>query len=100
MTRDEIVEFLTEQVGDDETLLLADGFEGAFIGISSRGFNGPPCAVYDRNKCIGILMLRDGMTFEEAEEFFDFNVGGAWLGYQTPIYLTPIKPVLVERADV
>jgi hypothetical protein len=64
--------------------LLLDGFEGAFIGISRR-CGQPALATYSRHKCIGILMERDGMSREEAEEFFEFNVQGAWVGPQTPI---------------
>ena len=30
---------------------------------------------------------RDGMTQEEALEFFEFNVVGAWVGEQTPIFV-------------
>ena len=58
-------------------MLLADGFEGAFIGISHRfGFD-VPVATYDRETCIEILM-RDDRTREEADEFFEYNVIGSW----------------------
>ena len=33
--------------------------------------------VYDYEKCIGILMARDGMTREIAEEYFEYNALGA-----------------------
>ena len=33
-------------------------------------------------------MNRDGMTDEEAEEFFTYNVSGSWVGEHTPIYVT------------
>jgi hypothetical protein len=29
-------------------------------------------------------------TRDEAEEFFDFNIAGAWMGEQTPIILRRI----------
>ena len=51
-------------------------------------FNRPPLATYDRDKCIEILVKRDEMTYEEAVEFFEFNVSGAWVGENTPIFLT------------
>lgn len=70
-------------LGEDETVLLADGFESAFIGIG-RQF-GNPIAIYDRSKCIEILM--EEMTEEEAEEYFQYNTEGAWVGNQTPIFL-------------
>lgn len=63
--------------------LLMDGFDDALIGIASQFSNGP-IALYDRSKCIEVLM-RDGATWEEAEEYFSFNCEGAWLGKTTPI---------------
>ena len=35
-------------------------------------------------------MERDGMTHEEAIEWMDFNVTGAWLGETTPIFVHDI----------
>lgn len=71
----------------NEEALLADGFEDAFLGMCEV-FNRPPLATYDRDKCIEILVKRDEMTYEEAVEFFEFNVSGAWVGENTPIFLT------------
>ena len=69
----------------DETL-TADGFSEAFIGYIERcGEN--PVAIYDREKCIAILIKRDRMTEDEAVEFFDFNVEGSWVGRGTPGFL-------------
>jgi hypothetical protein len=31
--------------------------------------------------------MRDEMDHEVAEEYFQFNVEGAWVGEQTPIFL-------------
>jgi hypothetical protein len=65
--------------------LVADGFDEAIIGIG-RQFN-KNLVIYDEDKCIQILMERDGMTDEEAIEFFEFNVVGAYVGEYTPIYV-------------
>ena len=67
--------------------LLADGFEDAYIGWCEV-FHRPPLAAYDRDKCIEILMERDGMDYEEAEEYFNFNVSGSWVGDNTPVYIS------------
>ena len=69
------------------TVLLADGFEDAFIGLMYR-FTNAPVAAYDRAKCIQILMERDGMGEDEAEEFFEFNVIGAYVGELTPCFIS------------
>jgi len=67
-------------------MLLANGFEDAFLGEAMRyGFNGR-VAAYDYGKCLDILM-QDGMTYEEAEEFFSYNTLGAWVGEQTPVFI-------------
>jgi hypothetical protein len=32
-----------------------------------------------------VLMFRDGMTRDEADEYIEFNCIGAWVGEHTPI---------------
>ena len=44
-------------------------------------------AVYDINKCIEVLVDRDGMSHEEADEFLSFNTLGAFVGENGPIYI-------------
>lgn len=70
----------------DEDLLTADGFDDAILGVGTR-CGQLPIVVYDVAKAIDILITRDGMSYEEAEEFFTFNVEGAWVGEQTPVWL-------------
>lgn len=65
---------------------LFDGFEEAMTGIGSRGVGGKPVAVYDREKCIEILMGA-GATLAEAEEYFLHNVECVRVGEDTPIIL-------------
>jgi hypothetical protein len=84
----EILEAMRDQLADENPdALLADGFEDAFIGIG-RVFSNS-LAVYDRAKCIEIL-ISEGLTSEEAEEHFEYNVQGAYVGENTPIFL--VKP--------
>ena len=56
----------------------------AFLGVTD---DDPPRAVYSEEKVLDVLVKRDGMTYEEAIEFFDFNIRGSYLGEQTPIYI-------------
>lgn len=75
-----------------EGTLLADGFEEAYLGVTDLQPGRPVCAVYDSLKCINILMGRDKMTFEDALDFFEFNVTGAYVGDRTPFFVNiPIK---------
>jgi hypothetical protein len=69
----------------DESMLFADGLDAAIIGFAWR--DGVVIVVYDAQTIIDILCRRDGMEQEEAWEFFDYNIQGAWKGAMTPIYL-------------
>lgn len=68
----------------NEEMLFADGFDEALIGVGQRA-DGLSLAMYNANKCIEILMA-DGMTDEEAQEYFEFNVLGAYVGENTPMF--------------
>jgi hypothetical protein len=70
---------------DDVCVCYAVGFEDALIGVGTQ-FN-QPLAVYDWDKCVEILVRRDGMTEDEAMEYMDFNVTGAYVGKGTPIFV-------------
>ena len=80
-------EKLDEYIGDDYSILLADGLDEAFIGIGWQ-FN-TPLAMYDRDKCIEILESQ-GMTPDEAQEYFYYNTQGAYVGEQTPVFVERI----------
>ena len=66
--------------------MLADGFETAIIGLAHSAARESVVA-YDHDKCIQILMDRDGMDRETAQEFFDFNVVGAYVGPASPVFV-------------
>jgi hypothetical protein len=79
------IEMIKEQLIDENPeALLADGFDDALIGVARR-CGQPSLAVYDRTKCIEILS--NDMSHEEAEEHFEFNVTGSWVGPNTPIFM-------------
>lgn len=59
-------------------------FDEAILGVAER-FGMDPVVCYDRTRVIDIL-ARD-MPREEAEEYFEFNTIGAWMGDATPIFL-------------
>jgi hypothetical protein len=82
-TRAELVE-----LADDEELLFADGFDSALLGVIMR-CGQPPIVVYDRSACLAILMS-EGLSVEQAEEHFTFNVEGSWVGERTPGYLVTL----------
>lgn len=66
----------------DEQFLKADGLDEAVIGVEEDEMR----LVYSVDKCIEIFMTQ-GMEYDEALEFFDYNVRGAWMGDKTPIWV-------------
>jgi hypothetical protein len=66
--------------------LLADGLEAALVGYTVNHHH-PAVAVYDIGKCVDVLVERDGMTAEEADEFLSFNTLGAYVGENGPLFV-------------
>jgi hypothetical protein len=84
---------------NDDKPLLADGFDSAVLGLS-RGHEGADVAVYSIDRCIDILVKRDGMSEEEAIEFMNFNVLDAYMGPMTPIFVYEMDAAAInEYAD-
>ena len=85
----------------DLELLFLDGFDAALIGACMR-FGQEPVALYDRRKIIELIVqdstcpadldyeCEDGAAcdacYHAAEEYFEFNVIGAWVGDATPAF--------------
>jgi len=70
-------------------MLKADGFDDCILGVSEGAALGnleePELLVYSSSKIIE--KLAKDMTQEEAEEYFDFNILGAYMGAGTPIFV-------------
>lgn len=93
MTREEIAEI-------NEEALIIDGFDSAIIGMAER-INLGPVVAYDEEKIIDILISQmeiedtEGMTEEEIQsekeimaiEYYEYNIKGAWMGENTPIFI-------------
>jgi hypothetical protein len=73
----------------DPDILLADGFDDALIGWTDSwsGTSREARAVYSADRCVEILMERDGMSRDMAEEYFEFNTAGAYVGPKTPVFV-------------
>jgi len=66
--------------------ILVDGFDDCIIGVGHRGGGGGSVIVYDREQIITKLVERDGLEYDEAEDHFDYNIAGTYLGDRTPIF--------------
>jgi len=95
--RNRITDYLEERWPHDlDKILLADGYEDAFLGVV-ESFGTAPKACYDYNKCLDILMTdgdfpsQTGMTYDEAVEYLEFNVTQAYVGEHTPAFIYPME---------
>jgi hypothetical protein len=78
------IQQILEKYPDDD-LIKAEGFDDAIIGICTNSQR----LVYSVQKSIEILKLE--MSHEEAVEHFYFNVAGADVGKQTPIWVEELE---------
>jgi hypothetical protein len=81
------VDELLEQAAEiNPEALYPTDMKKAVIGIVERcGMQ--PLVLLDRDKCIDILM-EQGMDEDDAEEFFEVNTLGSWMGEGTPCFAT------------
>lgn len=69
-------------------MLKIDGFDEAILGpayIWHTDGTRVEVLVYDAEEIRNILIRRDGMEHDEAREFIEFNIEGAYMGPDTPI---------------
>jgi hypothetical protein len=66
----------------DDTFMVADGFDDAIIGVDDNNLK----IVYDIDKVIDIL-IKDGMDVDEAIEYYEYNIAGAYVGENTPSFI-------------
>ena len=72
-----------------------DGLEDAIVGIGCK-YSNSPVVVYDEGLIIFTLMAEQEMEFEEAWEYYSFNIQGMWVGDNTPIIMVGMDD-LMER---
>lgn len=80
---DMISESFIQQV---EGAVLLEGFDEAIIGSAST-FGRDVVVAYDYKKIINLLINRDGMSYDEAVEYFDFKIGGLHVSDRNPIFV-------------
>jgi hypothetical protein len=81
MTIDELAE-------QNPEALTADGFEDAIIGVTVNHHH-PMVVVYDYRKCVEILVSQ-GLTHDDAQEYLSFNSLAAYVGEHGPLYMEKI----------
>lgn len=72
----------------DEEILLADGLDPALIGFSADSPASRMRAIYDYDACLTQLLITNPEWLpEDAQEWLDYNVLGAYVGDTTPLFV-------------
>lgn len=72
---------------DPEALLFMDGYDDCVVGVVER-FGQAPIVCYDKEKVLLKIATDSGMTEGDAEEWFEYNQIGAWMGDATPCFIS------------
>lgn len=73
---------------DRAGLLKLDGFDDCYLGVG-ESYGEQPALIYDYEKIMDKLK-QDGMSEEEAVEYYDFNILGSYVGEKMPVFLSRI----------
>jgi hypothetical protein len=83
-TTKELVEYVQDWADfSEEPLITFDGLDEAILGIA-RVHTQPTRVVYSFMGIIKILMENGIDDYDEAVEYFDFNISQLWAGDNTP----------------
>ena len=72
-----------EEYGMDLLFLSEDFFDDAIVGVTQSSQ-----VVYDIDRMIDLFAANNNCTEEEAMEYLDFNTLCAYVGEQTPVFIT------------
>ena len=66
--------------------MKADWYDDCIVGIGHR-CGSTAVLVYDIDMVIAKIMKRDKCDYEDALDFFEYNIGGAYVGEGTPLFM-------------
>jgi len=76
---------LAEEWDTDLLFLSDEEFDEAIIGVAER-IGQSAVVAYDTTKLVEVLSRT--MSVDEAYEYFEFNILGAYVGERTPMFVT------------
>ena len=77
---------LQSGVPELETAIVYDGLDDAVIGYDSDLFK----LIYSADKILEILQEDQGMSYDEAVDYYCYNIDCLYAGEQTPILMWEI----------
>ena len=77
-------------VSEYPEVAFAEGFDDAIMGVVER-YGMEPVVLYDKEKCLELLVKGGIDDVDDANEHFCYNVIGSWIGDNTPCFATIIN---------
>lgn len=74
-----------------------ESFNNSIVGIADE-WREYPVVIYSKSKMIDEMILK-GYTFDEAVEFLEYNVWGAYLGDGTPIFCNDLNGITRKKIN-
>jgi len=81
-----ILDWLSDTECEVMRLEPSSFYDDFIVGVGYRFTYGPVLA-YDLRGILGAHVEEDGMTHEEARDYFEVNTLGAWVGDGTPMFI-------------
>lgn len=81
-----ILDWLSETECEVMRLEPASFYDEHIVGVGYR-FTFGPVLTYTLRGILKAHVEKDGMTMEQAREYFEFNTLGAWVGDGTPMFI-------------
>tara|TARA_R110002020_G_scaffold193389_7_gene393634 strand:- start:2710 stop:2961 length:252 start_codon:yes stop_codon:yes gene_type:complete len=74
---------VADEHGADLLFLSEEYFDGAIVGVTDKSQ-----VVYDMDLMVDLFATNNECTEEEAIEYLDFNTWCAYVGDETPVFIT------------
>lgn len=69
-------------------VMVMDGYDDCILGVIER-IGMDPIVCYDKQMVLMQLQC-EGSSYEEAVEWYEYNMVGAWVGDATPCFLNTL----------
>ena len=70
----------------NDDLIKMDGYDDCIVGVVER-FGQDSYFIYDKDLVLEKLQKENGMSYEDALEYYEYNQLGAYVGERTPAFL-------------
>jgi hypothetical protein len=82
-----LTQILTTLEQINPNAVLIDGYQDCLVGITTADNSDNPVAVYSTLCIINKLMRTEAMDYDEANEYYSYNIAGSYMGQHSPLYI-------------